>query len=137
MKEDKITRHAGLIALFAGLVFVSHPPQTEAVTYIWQRATSMVAFFYLASLCLYVKSRLLQQTGDRKWHPYYISSLIIAVIAMFTKENAVTLPLMILLYEISFFKTKGKLNWKHLFPFLLTIFIIPLTILLTKAPQFQ
>ena len=59
MKENKITQHANLIALFAGLVFVSHPIQTEAVTYIWQRAASMAALFYLASLCFYVKSRLL------------------------------------------------------------------------------
>ena len=57
MKKERITGHAGLIALFAGLVFVSHPIQTEAVTYIWQRVASLAALFYLASLCLYVKSR--------------------------------------------------------------------------------
>ena len=48
MKENKITQHANLIALFAGLVFVSHPLQTEAVTYILQRAASMATLFYLA-----------------------------------------------------------------------------------------
>jgi len=58
MKKNKISEHADLIALFAGLIFVSHPLQTEAVTYIWQRSTSMAALFYLTSLCLYVKARL-------------------------------------------------------------------------------
>ena len=148
MKEDKISEHAHLMALLIGLVFVSHPLQTESVTYIWQRTTSMAAMFYLASLCLYIKARLFiyrqgacllpsEQTADHKDRPYYIASLIMAVMAMFTKENTVTLPLMILLYEFSFFKFKRISNLKYLFPFLLTLFIIPLTILFTKAPQFQ
>ena len=102
-KEDVITGQANLIALFVGLVFVSHPVQTEAVTYIWQRAAFMSALFYAASLCFYIKSRLLQKESLRF---YYICSLLIAIAAMFTKENAITLPLMILLYEFSFFKTK-------------------------------
>jgi len=102
MKEDKITRHADIIALFTGLVFVSHPVQTEAVTYIWQRAASMAALFYLASVCFYVKSRSLHNGPGGKF--YYAGSLITAVLAMFTKENTVTLPLMILFYELTFFK---------------------------------
>ena len=142
MKEDKITKHANLIALFAGLLFVSHPIQTEAVTYICQRAASMAALFYLASLCFYIKSRLLPNTKNI----YYTCSLIAAVLAIFTKENAVTLPLMILLYEFSFFESLDNLNWssyrtlvaarKDLFPFLLTLFIIPLTMLFARTQQF-
>ena len=57
-RENKIKQYADLIALFAGLIFVSHPIQTEAVTFIWQRTASMATMLYLASLCLYVKSRL-------------------------------------------------------------------------------
>ena len=136
MKEDRITMHANVIALFVGLVFVSHPLQTEAVTYIWQRATCMAAFFYLASLCFYIKWRLLQinnaSSSIRIF--YYILSLILAVVAMFTKENAVTLPLMIILFELSFFEGKRGLKWRLAFlPFVLTIIIIPLIMLLTEA----
>ena len=123
LKNTKITRHADLIALLTGLVFVSHPLQTEAVTYIWQRAASMATMFYLASLCLYVKSRL------KPNKLYYFSSLMAAILTMFTKETAITLPLMIILYEFCFLNTGKKLNWKYLAPFLLTIFIIPLTML--------
>ena len=171
MKGNKITKHADMIALFAGLVFVSHPLQTEAVTYIWQRTASMAAMFYLASLCCYVKSRLFicrggacllpyEYTGGHNRRglspashgdcpllqdrPYYIASLILAVVAMFTKENTVTLPLMILLYEFCFFNvvreetsSSPTFNWLYVAPFLLTIFVIPVTILLTKAQQFQ
>ena len=76
---------------------------------------------------------------------YYIGSIITAIMAMFTKEMTVTLPLMILLYEFCFFKIKKSLNWssyrtlvvtrKHLIPFLLTIFIIPLTIMLLPSQK--
>ena len=38
MKTDKISQHANIISLLAGLVFVSHPVQTEGVTYIWDDA---------------------------------------------------------------------------------------------------
>ncbi len=136
LKGNKISKHADLLALFAGLVFVSHPIQTQAVTYIWQRAASMATLFYLASLCLYVKSKLpCRSPGLTRL--YYTGSLMTAVAAMFTKEIAVTLPLMILLYEFSFFETKKTLNWRRLSPFLLTLFIIPLTMLLTKSARFQ
>ena len=139
MKEEKIARHAKAIALFAGLIFVSNPVQIEAVTYIWQRAASMAAFFYLGSLGLYVKSRLLQDNKSTfgLGRFYYIFSLITAVAAMFTKENSITLPLMILLYEFSFFGARKGQNLKYLFPFLLTLFIIPLTMLFTKSFRFQ
>lgn len=142
MKEDGVVRHANIIALLAALIFVTHPLQTEAVTYIWQRAASMTAFFYLASLCFYIKSRLLDSSpqSEPTIGPgiiYYLLSLIAAVAAMFTKENAITLPLMILLYEVCFIKTRRELDWLQLFPFLLSTFIIPKTMLLTLSARFQ
>jgi len=135
MKGDKITPYGNFIALFAGLIFVSHPVQTEAVTYIVQRAASMSAFFYLASLSLYVKSRLMENNGSIPGTGkfYYICSLLTAMMAMFTKETAITLPLMIVLYEISFFGMKEDFKWGRLVPFLLTLFIIPVTMLLTET----
>jgi protein O-mannosyl-transferase len=124
---------ANIVALFAGLVFVAHPIQTEAVTYIVQRAASMATLFYLASLCLYIKSRLSKDKGPSPdlARFYYFGSVITAVLAMFSKEMAITLPLMILLYEYSFLKTKEGLNWKYLLPFLFILFIIPLTTIYT------
>ena len=139
LKGDKISLHANTIALLAGLVFVSHPVQTEAVTYIVQRAASMAALFYILTLCLYVKSRYLQenQLTPGLWKYYYAGSLIAAVMAMFCKETAITLPLMILFYEYSFLKIGKTLNWKYLTPFLLMLFIIPLTMLFTESAKIQ
>jgi len=135
MKNEKIAQYAETLALLAGLVFVAHPIQTEAVTYIVQRAASMAAMFYVASLCLWVQSRLLQDKNPavvtRKF--YYAGALCTAVMAMFTKETAITLPLIIVLYELCFFKTKKNFNWQYAVPFLMMVFIIPLTMLLTET----
>jgi tetratricopeptide (TPR) repeat protein len=130
MKDEKIARHSGVISLLAGLIFVAHPLQTQAVTYIVQRAASMAGLFYLASLCLYAKSRPL---GIATGKIYYTGAWIAAVAAMFTKETAITLPLMILFYEFSFLRTRGSLNWQYPAPFLLTLSIIPATIFFTET----
>ena len=138
MNEKKITKYANLIAFAASLLFLTHPVQTQAVTYIIQRAASLATLFYLACLSLYVKSRLLQQEGNivvsKK---FYYSSLATGILAMFTKEMAITLPLMILCYEYYFLRTKEKFNWKYTLPLLATILIIPVTMVLTKSVDFM
>ena len=139
MKDEKISSHSGLVAFFAGLIFVSHPIQTQGVTYIVQRAASITTLFYLGAITLYAKSRLVQyeKTGSKKWVFYYAASLILSIAAMFTKETAITLPLMILLYEIVFLKKERRINWRYLSPFLITILIIPMTMLITKSVNFE
>ncbi|MBI4822934.1 MAG: tetratricopeptide repeat protein [Nitrospirae bacterium] len=133
-----------LIALFSALLFVSHPIQTEAVTYIFQRLASLVAFFYLLSIVLYIKWRLqvtpsltLPHQGGGKWWGaslLYLASILSAILAMKTKENAFTLPIVIALYEFFFFRgTLGK-RVLHLIPFLLTMLIIPITLIGIDKP---
>ncbi len=135
MKTDKMGRHANIIALFAALVFVSHPLQTEAVTYIIQRAASLATLFYLLSLCLYVKARLVEDSGRNTacWTLFYTGSLVAAVLGMFTKETAITLPLMIALYEFSFLTVGKSFKWKRLIPFFLILLLIPLVMFLTET----
>jgi hypothetical protein len=123
--------------LFVALVFVTHPVQTQAVTYLWQRATSLSSLFYLLSLALYAKSRLIviarsdsgeaisqtnnQMVPDRhsrqrllrddisrffQQHSsaaLLILSLFSGLMAMFTKQIAVTLPVAVVLMELYFF----------------------------------
>ena len=131
LKDDRVSRKPLLIAFFTALIFLTHPIQTQGVTYIIQRATSLATLFYLASLTLYAKARLTE--GKKQTQPYYLASLTTAILAMFTKEMTITLPLMILLYEFCFLKGEKKLNLKYLIPLLATFFIIPLTMLLTKS----
>ena len=134
MKADKFTPYAEAIAFFAALIFVSHPLQTQAVTYIIQRAACLSALFYLAALCLYSKARLSQNNANVKTGKfYYLGSILAAALAMFTKETAITLPFTLLLYEAYFFKTEKKINWKQLSLFLVLLFLIPAVMLATKS----
>ena len=121
-----------VVALFSALLFVSHPVQTQAVTYIVQRFASLATMFYLMSLVFYVTWRLRtavrsSESGAWKNHIIYIMSLVSAVLAMKTKETAFTLPLAIMLYEFLFFKGKVKMRLLRLMPLILTMLIIPLT----------
>jgi len=134
IKKNELSRFSRLIAAFTALIFLSHPLQTESVTYIWQRCSSLSGLFYLFSLCFYLKGRVLQ-TGDSpvsKWKVFYCLSLISASIGMFTKENFVTLPLMIILCEFYFIKVNKHFSWKHIVPFLVLLLIIPLVLFFTK-----
>lgn len=120
-----------LMPLFGALLFVSHPLQTQSVTYITQRFTSLAAFFFLLSLALYIKSGLSQARMPR--YSYYAGALIVACTAMKTKEIAFTLPAIIVVYEWLFFNNKLKLRFVKLVPFVLTMLIIPLTVMKLNA----
>jgi hypothetical protein len=62
LHNSAIRNYAGHIALFTALLFACHPLQTQAVTYIWQRVTSLSTMLYLLSLVAYIKWRLLSQS---------------------------------------------------------------------------
>ncbi len=91
-----------LMSLFAALIFVTHPIQTQSVTYIVQRMTSMAAMFYLLSLLLYIHARMV--FGTRKQWILFSGCFISWMMALGTKEIAASLPLIILLYEWFFFQ---------------------------------
>ena len=90
-------------ALVCGLLFVSHPVQTQAVTYIVQRCISLAALLYLVTLCLYLEARL---TGiRRRRNLFFTGAAITALLGMLTKEIVFTLPFAILLFENSLSST--------------------------------
>jgi tetratricopeptide (TPR) repeat protein len=131
LKDHPLAGQKKLIALFTALLFVSHPLATESVTYIVQRLASMAAMFYLLSLTLYIKGRLTKR-GNNVKYLLFAGSLLSAVAAMLTKENAFTLPFAVIMTELFFFKTK-KISvsfkdyrvWLLMGIFVVSIFIIP------------
>jgi tetratricopeptide (TPR) repeat protein len=133
LRESSLTEHAQSIALFSGLLFVSHPIQTQAVTYIVQRFASLATLFYLLSMVLYVKCRLYGALNSKSIALYALS-LALAVLAMKTKEMAFTLPIMIALYEFLFFGGSLKKRFLYLLPLALTMLIIPLTLFGVDRP---
>lgn len=123
-------RTGAAVALTTSLLFALHPLQTQAVTYITQRFASLAAFFYLLSLLLFVRWR--SGEGATRWrYALYALSVASAVFAEMSKEISFTLPAVIVLYDMIFFKGKdGRL--KYLLPFLLTLAVIPFTMLAPK-----
>ncbi len=137
--QSSVLRNSNLIAFFSAALFVVHPIQTEAVTYIVQRLASLAALFYVASLYFYVRFRLIAEgrgpasggaKGNFRYLFFYSISIISAVLAMKTKEIAFTLPFIIVIYELVFFG-RGNLIKRTLWalPLLATVVIIPLSML--------
>lgn len=112
-------------ALTACALFAAHPVQTEAVTYITQRMASLAAFFYLASIVLYIRWRI---RADLSVSPSYVLSLVLGALAQMTKEISFTLPAMIFLYEFTFFAAEQRplRRITRLLPFAALMSIIPL-----------
>jgi len=130
--SKSVIEHRERLAFFVGVaaavIFTAHPVNTQAVTYISQRFTSLATLLYLSAILLYIKSRL---AGTGLKAVPYILSVLTAFLAQKTKEIAFTLPFMIALYEFAFFSFDGK-TWKrklfYLVPFLLAAFVIPVSI---------
>jgi len=89
------------VALFSSLIFICHPIQTQSVTYIVQRMSSMAGMFYLLSLVLYIKGRL---SAGRPRVLYFGGMVLSYLLGVFSKENVAILPLFIALYEFYFFQ---------------------------------
>ena len=135
LRESRLAQHARLAALLTALFFVVHPVQTMAITFVVQRLTSLATLFWLLAMVLYVLARV-QAEGERpKAGSWKISLLLIAgsviaaILAMKTKEIAFTLPLAIALYELFFFQGAWKRRILSLAPLLMTLPIVPLSIL--------
>jgi hypothetical protein len=87
---------ASRMAFFGALLFAVHPIQTESVTYIISRTELLASFFYLGTFLFFIRGT---RTGSF-W--YYVAAFISSLCAMGSKEWAVTLPAMLLLYDYLF-----------------------------------
>ena len=109
--------HPALIAFFPALLFAAHPIQTQAITYVVQRFTSLCTLFYLAGILSYALAR---RTAEKPPAPHakqwgwLATSLICFVLASRTKEIAFTFPIAVLIYEFMFYRADLKQRLKYL-----------------------
>lgn len=100
---DRYQGKAKWMALFCALLFGVHPIQTESVTYIISRSELLATFFYLAAFLLLIR-------GARSRNFLYaIGVMIASVLAVSSKEWAVTLPALLVLYDFLFL-AEGKVK---------------------------
>jgi tetratricopeptide (TPR) repeat protein len=109
------------IALLTALLFVAHPLQTQAVTYIVQRYAALAAAFFLLSIWSYVRFRL-AEAGGRAWG-WYLLFLASAGAAFWTKENTAVLPLVVAGVELTFFRAPLRRRALFFAPFLAALAI--------------
>jgi tetratricopeptide (TPR) repeat protein len=137
LSRSSLAAHARPIAFIASALFVAHPIQTQAVTYVVQRMTSLATFFYLAAVVLYAAWRLNPPGRSAvRSAASYLAVILASVLAMRTKEIAFTLPFAITLLELSFFEPTRR-RWAFLLPILATALIIPLSLLDARQPIAQ
>jgi len=92
------------IATAAAILYAVNPTKAEVVYWVYSDSHILVALFLLSSFLLYVKSRP-------------ILSLLIYVIALFSQENAVLLPFIILSYELLIRREGPKDSLLRLIPY--------------------
>ena len=125
-----------LIPAFAvALIWTVHPLQTESVTYIAQRAESLMGLFYLLTLYGFIRSveRLevgrpvpgapvsspeLQSegapgTGRPTSICFAVFSVVFCQLGMATKEVMVSAPLIVLLYDRTFIAGTFREAWRR------------------------
>jgi hypothetical protein len=91
------------MALFGALLFAAHPVQTESVTYIISRSELLAAFFYLGAFLLFI------QGARKKNFAWFVGAAVSSLLAMQSKEWAVTLPAVLFLYDVLFL-SEGRLK---------------------------
>lgn len=92
------------LSFFGSMLWLVHPIQTQAVSYIVQRVTSLATLFYLLSLYCYFKGRI---HSSYKRLVLFVFSLFFGLLALGTKENTATLPFFVLLSEFLFFQQES------------------------------
>ncbi|TAM37987.1 tetratricopeptide repeat protein, partial [bacterium] len=103
-------------SFFTSILFVAHPVNTETVSYISGRADILSALFILLFLISYIKNN--SQLNLK----FYILMLSSCVLAFLSKENAlVIMPLLLLYHYIFRQRIKGRL---FLPPLIISLFYI-------------
>ncbi|MDP2926827.1 MAG: hypothetical protein Q8N65_01675 [bacterium] len=110
------------LAFLTALVFLIHPLQTEAVTYVSGLADPLSVFFILLGLIFYLK---FDQSGapflESKW---FWLSFLMSTLALLSKETAIVMP--VLIFLLGFFSQKPaegigerlKVSVRKFWPFL-------------------
>lgn len=115
----------GLTAFLAALLFIIHPVQTEAVTYISGRGDPMSVFFMLLALWLFIKIR---QSNSKLI--FIVTSLASMILAVLSRETAIVFPLLLVVFFVSF------LSKSNFYASLRKSFFVALPYILISASYF-
>jgi tetratricopeptide (TPR) repeat protein len=113
------------LALAVAVLWIVHPLQTEAVTYVVQRAESLVSLFYLLTLYCFTRSTECNPLGytsrDGYSRAWSISAVATCLLGMASKEVMVTAPLIVLLYDRTFVAGSFRDAWHRRWRFYVSL----------------
>ena len=96
------------VAFTVAALWALHPLQTEAVTYIVQRAESLMGLFYLLTLYGFVRS--VDAPAPGRWQ---VLSVAACLLGLATKENMVSAPVLVLLFDRVFVAGSFTAAWRR------------------------
>jgi tetratricopeptide (TPR) repeat protein len=102
--RERFGKASSWLAAAAGMIWVAHPLQTQSVTYLIQRAESLMGLLYLLTLYCVIRGA---QSGDGKSAParavaWYLAAVLSCALGMGSKAVMVTAPIVVLLYDHAF-----------------------------------
>ena len=120
--------HPLIIAFAVALLWTLHPLQTDAVTYVIQRAESMMGLFYLLTLYCFIRgaeegnnrqqsafARRSRATADSEagGGMWFWFSVVCCLLGMATKEVMVSAPVIVFLYDRTFLSGSFRKAWQR------------------------
>jgi tetratricopeptide (TPR) repeat protein len=96
------------LATAVAVLWTVHPLLTESVTYVAQRAESLMALFYLLTLYGFIRGTESAKSGV--WYGLCVGACLLG---MATKEVMVSAPLIIFLYDRTFVEGTFQRAWKR------------------------
>lgn len=96
------------LALTIAALWALHPLQTQAVTYTVQRYESLMGMLYLLSF--YCAIRSASSPHPRRWE---VACVATCFLALESKEVAVSIPIVILLYDRAFLAGSFREAWRR------------------------
>lgn len=122
---------ATFLGFAAALLWTVHPLQTESVTYVVQRAESLMGLFYLLTLYAFIRgaefgagaapAAAAPAANRARALRWYALSVFACVLGMGTKEVMVSAPVMVLLYDRTFLAGSFREAWRRRSPVYLAL----------------
>ena len=106
--RSRLGAAADELALAVAVLWAVHPLQTEAVTYIVQRAESIMGLFYLLTLYCFIRGTESPRTA--LWCGLSVTA---CGLGMACKEVMVSAPVMVLLYDRTFVSGSFRESWRQ------------------------
>jgi len=135
MLKERYKNTAFPAALLATLFWALNPVWVTSVTYIVQRMASMAGMFYIMSMYFYLRGR----TSRKSFYAILLFSLSLTtgLASVLSKENAVMLPVSILLFDLLLIQGASKENIKKMLVIFAMLFLLISTAGLIYAGGFS